>query len=115
MSQFHLDELRKALTRRGWGIVNELPGDDYKISGSWEIRRSTKSSTLFIDFDGFDDMQCRPLTASYACRIRGHPSLAIYFGRSRKTWNAALMTFLAGVDSLSGPGPARKIKRTRSR
>ena len=102
MSKWHLDELRKALTQRGWRIINELPGDDFKTSGSWEIQRSTKSSTQFVDFDGFDDMQCRSPAESYACRVRGHAALSIYFGKSRKTWNAALKTLLAGLDELSG-------------
>ncbi len=101
MSQWHLDELQKALTQRGWRVVIRHPGDNHKISGSWEIQRSTKSSTLFIDFEGFDDMQCRPLSESYACRIRGHPAMSIYFGKSRKKWRQELEALLAGLDSLS--------------
>ena len=101
MSQWHLDELQKALTQRGWRVVSRLPGDDYKISGSWEIQRGSRSSTLFVDFKGFDDMQCLPLPESYACKIRGHSALVIYFGKSRKKWQKDLEALLTGLDSLS--------------
>jgi hypothetical protein len=102
MSQWHLEELHNALTQQGWRIVARHPGDEQMISGSWEIQRSTRSSALFIDFEGFDETQCLPLPESYGCLVRGHPALSIYFGKSRKKWQKDLTTLCAGLEGLSG-------------
>lgn len=39
MSRPHLRDLVEALTRRGWLVVAVHPGDDYRVSAAWEIRR----------------------------------------------------------------------------
>jgi hypothetical protein len=51
MAQWHLDDLRNALNQKGWRVLAELDGNDYDISGSLEIQRSTKRPALHIDFD----------------------------------------------------------------
>ena len=43
MPDWHLQEIRDALEARGWKIVAKHPGDDYEISATWEIERSTKN------------------------------------------------------------------------
>lgn len=52
MSKPHLRELEEALNRKGWRIVAVHPGDDYRISATWEIQRSSRQASVFIDFDG---------------------------------------------------------------
>ena len=82
MSQEHLHDLENTLTRRGWRIVAVLPGDSYSISATWEIQRSTRQPSLFIDFDGLDiDGYCRPLERAYGCEVRGRPEVSLYFGK----------------------------------
>jgi len=102
MARWHLDELRAALERSGWNIV-ALEGDDYRISGAWQLRRSNDSRIVVVDFEGLDDLKVLPLEQSYACRVRG-TSNSLYFGRrgksgssSRGRWRSELRLF---VDTL---------------
>jgi hypothetical protein len=104
MAAWHLDELRTALEKRGWRITAELPGDDYKISGTWELRRGGDTRTLLLDFEGLDDIRTLPLAESYACQLRG-TSQSIYFSRrgeggssARERWQSELASFVKGVD-----------------
>ena len=104
MAAWHLDELRAALEKRGWRVTAELPGDDYKISGTWELRRSGDERSLLLDFEGLDDMRTLPLTESYACQVRGTKQ-SIYFGRRgengssvRERWKSELAAFVRSVD-----------------
>src|SRR5262245_11892675 len=62
MSQRHLDELAKALNQHGWKIIAQHAGDEKRISGSWEIQRTTNSFTLCICVRDF-----RPDICSKAC------------------------------------------------
>ena len=36
MARWHLDELRSALERKGWRVVAQLPGDDYRVAATWD-------------------------------------------------------------------------------
>jgi hypothetical protein len=83
MGNWHLEDLRHALEGKGWQILAEHPGDDYKTSGSWEIRRSTRRPPLFIDFDGLDDLNCLPMPQSYGCHLRGQQAMFLYFYKQR--------------------------------
>ena len=108
MGRWHQEELRHALERKGWNIVAVHSGDDHHISGSWEIRRSTHRPTLFIDFDGLDDLKCLPMAQSYGCGVRGFPAVSLYFRkqRSRHLWLADLQTFIAGIEAIDTGGEA---------
>ena len=104
MAQWHLDELRMALERRGWRLASEASGDDHKISGTWALERSGQTDQLIIDFEGLDERKVLPMAESYACSVRG-TSTSLYFGRrgetsfgARERWSRELATFVAGVD-----------------
>ena len=106
MSKPHLQALEEALRRRGWRVVTVHPGNDYNISATWEIQRSTSEPSLFIDFDGLDDMVCRPLEACYGCRIRGRSgkdeAARLYFRRpnkSRDLWEKDLAAFVLALEN----------------
>ncbi|HMC88009.1 MAG TPA: hypothetical protein VKI17_00610 [Gemmataceae bacterium] len=92
--------MRNSLTQKGWQIVAEHPGNDYDISGSWEIRRGT---SLLIDFGGMDKSgdACLPISRSYSCRLRGRPNCGVYFGKNRKKWASDLKQFILALDSMS--------------
>jgi hypothetical protein len=99
MSKPHLRALEEALARRGWRVAAVHPGDDYRISATWEIRRSGDRSSLFIDFDGMglDGDRCLPLEESYGCAVRGRDSVSLYFrkiNRSRQLWEKELADFV---------------------
>jgi hypothetical protein len=105
MAQWHLDELRRALERKGWRVAAELPGDGYKVSATWELRRSGDPRTLFLDLDGLDDMRVLPPAESYGCTVRG-TTHSLYFRRrgtsdpvARGRWQTDLAKF---VEAASG-------------
>jgi hypothetical protein len=107
MAQWHLNDLRAIFERYGWSIIAELPGDDYSISGSWELRRGGDASVLVIDFEGLDDMSTLPIHEAYACRIRGSEH-SRYFGRrgnsgsaARDRWRSELVSFVMEAGPLS--------------
>jgi hypothetical protein len=107
MAQWHLDQLRSALERRGWRLAEELPGDDYRIAGSWSLARSG-SRTLIIDFAGLEDMKTLPMAESYACSVRG-ASHTLYFRRKgvsgspqAERWPEELAVFVAGIEQHAG-------------
>ena len=101
MAEQHLRELRDALSRRGWRILGERPGDDYRVSGSWEIQRSTRVPPVLIDFNGLDDMACLPMQECYGCAIRGHQAPGLYFSKGYgKHWQADLEAFVQSLDGL---------------
>lgn len=102
MGNRHLDDLRNALEAKGWRIIAEHPGDDYRVSASWEIQRSTRRLPHFIDFEGLDDLNCLPLPQSYGCTLRGDHGLGLCFyrQRSRYRWKEELQAFIVGLDEL---------------
>ena len=109
MADWHLKELRDEIEQRGWRITVEHPGDDYSISATWEIQRSSKLPTIFIDFEGLDDMVCLPIEQSYGCHIRGQKLCGLYFGRRgegrsqiRQAWKDELTLFIQTLDKGKG-------------
>ena len=107
MAQWHLDELRNLLQRRGWSIIAQQAGDGYSVSATWVIQRSTRFEPLLIDFEGLDDMETLPLEQSFGCYIRGRSSTGMYFGRKghksserRANWDEELAKF---VDQMNQP------------
>jgi len=104
MSEWHLDQLRNALERRGWRIIAEHPGNDYEISASWELARSKNQTTIFIDFEGLDDMITLPIEKSYGCHLRGYGSSSLYFrkrgegdSKKRQLWQEELNEFIESL------------------
>lgn len=114
MADWHPEELRAALEKLGWRIAAELPSD-YRISGSWVLRRAGDARGLIIDFDGIDDLRTLPMSESYACTARGTQH-SLYFSRrgvrgsnARKRWQSDLAAFVKTVsrsddDSADGHG-----------
>ncbi len=89
MAEWHLSELAHALRQRGWRIVSVHPGDDYRVSATWEVRRSTKQPSQLLDFDGMDASGdfCVPIEQSYGCDVRGVDGDGLYFHRNRREWD----------------------------
>ncbi len=113
MSKPHLRALEEALLRKGWRVIAVHAGDDYRISATWEIERSSRQPSQFIDFDGMDDMVCLPLEESYGCHIRGRAATDraawLYFRRpnkSRELWEQDLAAFVLALDSEGNAEPA---------
>ena len=106
LSKPHLQALEEALLRKGWRVVAVHPGDDYRISATWEIQRNSQELSSFIDFDGLDDMTCLPLEESYGCHVRGRlandETARLYFRRpnkSRTLWEQDLAAFVLALDN----------------
>jgi hypothetical protein len=105
VSKQHLQALEEALLRKGWRVAAVHPGDDYRISSTWEIQRRG-SPAVFIDFEGMDDMFCLPLEQSYGCRIRGRSAkderAGLYFrkpNKSRRLWEQELAAFVLALEN----------------
>ncbi len=105
MAVWHLKELREALDRRGWRFLGELEGDDYAISATWEFVRDPDDGSIFIDFNGLDDLKTLPIDQSYGCNVRGKEHMGLYFGKkgttdstSRVKWKAELHEFVTKLD-----------------
>lgn len=103
MSTPHLTALEDALARRGWRIATVQPGDEYRISATWELQRAGGSRRLLIDFEGMgpDGDVCLPLEQSYGCHVRGVTGLSLYFrrvNRSRDLWEEELAAFVRALD-----------------
>jgi len=62
MAEWHLIELENSLNGIGWNVISRLEGNNYDISGSWQIRRNTIRQ---IDFNGLDDLITLPIEKSY--------------------------------------------------
>ncbi|MEO7715830.1 MAG: hypothetical protein ABIY70_06500 [Capsulimonas sp.] len=99
MADWHLKELDEALSAKGWRIVAHHPGDDYNVSASWEVQRSTRFPSVFIDFDGFDDMVCLPLEKAIGCDIRDLPTPSLYFRSRNAKWSEELRAFVKALDA----------------
>jgi hypothetical protein len=109
MSKPHLRALQDALVHKGWRIVAVHPGDDYRISGTWEIQRRSSQPGLLLDFQGMgpDGDYCLPLEKSYGCQVRGRPGASLYFRkmkRSRKLWEEELAAFVQALDNQGSAG-----------
>lgn len=108
MAEWHLNELRNELEKRGWRVVAEHPSQNFYVSGSWEIQRNSSMPPIFIDFKGIDDLDTLPMDESYACNIRNHKLDSLYFSKrggekdsNRRTiWKSNLANFVKQLDML---------------
>jgi hypothetical protein len=104
MSKNHLLALEEALASKDWRAVAVLPGNDYRISATWQIERGSGQSRLFIDFDGLErgGDYGLPLEKSYGCQVRGREAIALYFrrvNRSQTLWKQELADFVLALDN----------------
>lgn len=102
MSQAHLEELHKALSRHGWQVTERRRGDEgANGAGTWQLRRYEGGPPLLLDFAGFGGLgEDIPLEESYACQLRG-TNRHLYFSRinkSRKRWLSELESFMRFID-----------------
>lgn len=99
MADWHLTDIEEALKRRGWRIVERLPGDDYRISATWRIERGNDQRAVLIDFDGLDDLKILPIGQSYSCTQRSTGN-SLYFRRkgARDDWHAELTAFVLALE-----------------
>ncbi len=105
MADWHLEEIRNELEKFGWRFVAELPGDDYRISATWEFSRDKTEPNIIIDFDGLDDMNTFRLERSYGCSVRDRRTTSLYFSKkgegnspTRETWRKNLEQFVREIN-----------------
>jgi hypothetical protein len=117
VAEWHLKDLRNALERRGWRIVNELPSRHLYISGTWEIERDGRR--LSIDFGGFDDLSTLPMEKSYGCGVEGQID-GLYFSRKgtkgserARTWKSELEKFIRDLENLADEPNEEELTKTK--
>lgn len=86
MSSQHLKDLRVALERSHWAVVEEMPGNDNNISAVWRVARRDGSHPFHLEFEGADDLRVRPLEEAYGVSIREARDIGAYFARVGRTW-----------------------------
>lgn len=106
MSKSHLHALERGLAQKGWRIIAVHPGDGFGVSATWEIQRSTRQPSLFLDFDGLEPMgrYCFPLEESYGCQLRAPGLVYLHFRRvnsQKERWDQELSDFINALDSVS--------------
>jgi hypothetical protein len=94
MSHQHLSDIRSALERNHWRVIEELPGNDYDVSAAWKIARPNGSSACHLEFEGLDDMKTLPIERAYAIRVREAPEVIAYLARESRSWPEALAKFI---------------------
>lgn len=118
MSKPHLRALEEALARKGWRVVAVYPGNDYDVAATWEIQRSAREPSLFVDFNGMepDGGGCLPLEESYGCTVRGRSSVDLYFrpvNKSRELWEQDVARFVQALDDAGGAKAGDAAQRPR--
>ncbi|MEM7432932.1 MAG: hypothetical protein AAF351_13500 [Pseudomonadota bacterium] len=97
MSQRHLNDLRNALERRRWRIVDEQPGDDYQIAATWLIQRPDGSHATHIDFECMPELEPQPIEKAIGCTVRENRKIEAYFARIERTWPVELEEFIGDL------------------
>lgn len=100
MSACHLDMLRRALEENHWVFFGDEPGNDYDISGIWNIARPNGDSRLQLAFSGLDDLDTLPLERSYGCHVVGEENVGLYFGRIGRSIPGELARFMEALSRL---------------
>ena len=111
MSSQHLSDIKAALERSHWRVVDELPGNDYNISAVWRIARPDGSDILHLEFEGLDDMETRPIERAYGIKVREAPSVAAYLARLSRTWSAELDQFIINLERWAHNKPLQSDAR----
>ncbi|MEM7262780.1 MAG: hypothetical protein AAF488_12375, partial [Planctomycetota bacterium] len=77
-----------------WRIAAETSGNDYDISGVWQITRRDGTSELHLEFQGLDDLETLPIERAYSCRVREASDVSLYFRRKGSAWQQELREFV---------------------
>ena len=101
MSEEHLKELRKSLETNKWIVIEELPGNDYEISGYWKVARPDRSSELSLAFEGLDENETLSIQKAYSCHVVGHEGISLYFGKLGKSFPNELAKFTKGLSCIN--------------
>ena len=99
MSQVHLKDLRNALEKNRWIVVEETAGNDYDVSGTWIVNRIDGSATIHIDFCGLDDLETLPMDNAYACEVRENWEIGASFTRKNRSWPSELAKFIQELNA----------------
>jgi hypothetical protein len=95
MSSTHLDVLRQVLSEHQCLIVEELPGNDFDISGYWKIQSSDSDKELLLAFEGLDIDKTRPLQDAYGCYVNNNKQQSLYFDIAESDFSGRALEFVA--------------------
>jgi hypothetical protein len=98
LSTRHLIDIKTALERRHWHVVEELPGNDYNVSAVWRIARPDGSDIFHLEFEGLDDLETRPVERAYGIKVREAPDVGAYLARLSRTWPMELDQFINSLE-----------------
>lgn len=100
MSIKHLELLRKALGDNHWIVLEELPGNDYEISGYWRVAKPNGDSEMNLAFEGLDDLETLPIEKAYGCHVLENKETSIYFGKVSKSYPLEISAFVKDLSQV---------------
>ena len=115
MSNQHLTDIRSALERSHWRVVDELPGNERNISAVWKVARPDSTNVFHLEFEGLDDMNTFPIERAYAIRVREEPSVGAYLARPSRTWPTELKQFIVNLERWAHNKPLKYDARNTAR
>jgi hypothetical protein len=115
MSSQHLSDIRSALERSHWRVVDELPGNDYNISAVWKVARPDGTSVFHLEFEGLDDLNTFPIERAYGIKVREEPSVGAYLARPSRTWPEELEQFISSLERWAHNKPLKNDARKNAR
>lgn len=99
MSEKHINDIVRELSKHKWTITSDLPGDGLMISRYWIITNPRQRNIeLKIAFEGMDDLEVLPIEKCYGCYLVTNKAISLYFSKNNPhKWKKDLSEF---VDSL---------------
>ena len=97
MADWHLLQLEDRLRMVGWTVTDVLPGDGYRTSAVWVVRRGREERR--IAFEGQTEQgSALPLERAYGCNVE-EADADLYFGKkSSSRWRDELAHFVATLN-----------------
>ena len=92
---------RKILENSHWVIASEFEGNEYDVSGVWQVSRPDGANKMHIEFEGLDDMNTLPVEESYGCRVKEAPNINLHFSRVGRSWSKELTKFINELNDVA--------------
>jgi len=82
VAEWHLEQIKLSFESNGLQLVKEKEGDDYSISGIWEV--VNLNGKLFeLEFEGLGELEVLPMHKSYAVHIKEEDVDGLYLSKHK--------------------------------
>jgi hypothetical protein len=97
----HLQELEKALLKKGWSILTRESKVDWRTAGIWTIQRSSRVGPFHLEFCAMDHLgsnTVRDLPSAWDCCLAEQDRIDLYFSKLRN-FSPKLSQFIDDLDA----------------